>query len=56
MRKQNEVKLHWQGKVSLKYCLSLYLLLDDESANWICRTQWISKNLFPNFHLQSLDG
>lgn len=55
--RNNEVKLHWQGKEAQVVCLFLYLSLDDvSSANWICRTEWISKKLSPKFSPTKLDG
>lgn len=38
-------------------CLFLYLSLDDlKFKNWICQTQWISKNFPPNFSFVTLEG
>ncbi|WP_293156145.1 MULTISPECIES: DUF4365 domain-containing protein [unclassified Microcoleus] len=55
--RNNEVKLLWQGKEAQVIWLFLYLSLEDvSSANWICRTQWISKNLSPKFSPIKLDG
>lgn len=55
--RNNEVKLHWKGKEAQVIWLFLYLSLDDvSSANWICRTEWISKNLSSKFSPTKLDG
>ena len=55
--RNNEVKLHWKGKEAQVIWLFLYLSLDDvSSANWICRTEWISKKLSPKFSPTKLDG
>ncbi|MBD1885048.1 DUF4365 domain-containing protein [Microcoleus vaginatus] len=55
--RNNEVKLHWKGKEAQVIWLFLYLSLDDvSSANWICRTEWISKKLSPKFLPTKLDG
>lgn len=55
--RNNQVKLHWEGKEAQVVWLFLYLSLDDvSSANWICRTQWISKELPPELPHIKLDG
>jgi Domain of unknown function (DUF4365) len=52
-----QVKLHGQEKETEVIWLFLYLSIDDlSSTNWICRTQWISKNLSPKFSPIKLDG
>ena len=55
--KNNQVKQLWEGKEAQVIWLFLYLSLDDvSSANWICRTEWISKKLSPKFSPTKLDG
>lgn len=55
--RNGQVKQHWKGKKAQVIWLFLYLSLDDvSSANWICRTQWISKDLLPEFSPVRLDG
>jgi Domain of unknown function (DUF4365) len=55
--RNSQVKLHGQAKETQVIWLFLYLSIDDlSSTNWICRTQWISKNLSPRFSPIKLDG
>jgi hypothetical protein len=55
--RNKQVKLHWEGKEAQVILLFLYLSLDDvSSANWICRTQWISKKLSSEFSPIKLEG
>jgi len=55
--RNKQVRLHWEGKEAQVIWLFLYLSLDDvSSANWICRTQWISKQLPSEFSSIKLDG
>ena len=55
--RNKQVRLHWEGKEAQVIWLFLYLSLDDvSSANWICRTQWISKQLPSEFSPIKLDG
>jgi len=55
--RNNLVKQHWQGREAQVVWLFLYLTLDDvSSVNWICRTQWISKDLPSEFLPTRLDG
>jgi len=55
--RNNQVRRHWEGKEAQVIWLFLYLSLDDvSSVNWICRTQWISKELSPEFSPIKLDG
>ena len=55
--RNNQSKLHWQGKDAQVVWLFLYLSLEDvSSANWICRTQWISKHLSAESSPIRVDG
>lgn len=55
--RNKQVKMHWEGKEAQVIWLFLYLSLDDVSSiNWICRTQWISKQLPSIFSPIKLDG
>ncbi|MBN3898913.1 MAG: DUF4365 domain-containing protein [Nostoc sp. NOS(2021)] len=55
--RNKEAKQHWKGKNTHIIWLFLYLSLDDVSrTTWICRTQWISKELPPEYSPMRLDG
>lgn len=50
-------KEHWKDKNADVIWLFIYLSLDDLSrTNWICRTQWISEKLAPEFSPMRLEG
>jgi hypothetical protein len=55
--RNNQAKLYWKGEESQVVWLFLYLSLEDlDSKNWICRTQWISKKISPEFAPLKIDG
>jgi len=55
---RNELaKARWAGTPAHVVWLFIYASLDDvATANWICRTQWLSKTLAPEFTPRKLCG
>ena len=55
--RNSQVKLYWKGEDAQVVWLFIYLSLEDlDSKIWICRTQWISKELSPDFAPSKIDG